>query len=124
LSTGSTRNVNWGFRQTVPVPADYDGDGITDLAVYQLNAGNWYIWPSGGGPGITAKFGGLGVIPVPSDYDGDGKADLATYYRAAGTWSIRLSRTGTTRTFNWGWSAAIPAAPQYYINKHFYPTLP
>ena len=33
----------WGWSTAKPVPGDYDGDGIYDLAVYDTATGKWYI---------------------------------------------------------------------------------
>jgi len=34
---------NWGFAGAIPVPGDFNGDGISDLAVYNPADGKWYI---------------------------------------------------------------------------------
>ena len=33
----------WGVSGDVPVPADYDGDGVTDVAIYRPAFGHWFI---------------------------------------------------------------------------------
>jgi len=64
---------------------DLDGDGKTDIAVYDGATGNWLAVGSSVGPvGITA-FGGTGFKPTPGDYDGDGLTDAGIYEVATGT---------------------------------------
>jgi len=75
------------------VPGDYDGDGIADLAVYDGNAGLWYIISAQGAPiAWAAPWGGAGLEPVRGDYDGDGISDLAVYDVNAGLWYIINAR--------------------------------
>jgi hypothetical protein len=45
----------------VPVPADYDGDGRTDLAVYRASTGFWFIRS-----GATFAWGDPSRLDVPA----------------------------------------------------------
>ena len=61
-------------------PADYDGDGTMDSAIWKAddpNQGIFYINDLFGNR--TIPFGLAGDIPLPSDWDGDGRADAAVY---------------------------------------------
>jgi len=82
-----------GLQGDIAVPADYDGDGITDAAFYRPSDGKWRIRPTGApasGPvtPIVVAFGTATDIPVPADYNGDGKADVAYYRPVSGKWFI------------------------------------
>lgn len=68
------------------VPADYDGDGIDDLAVWRGTAptgpgGGMFIWYGSSDNTVhEVDFGVQGDNPtVVGDYDGDGTADPAVY---------------------------------------------
>jgi len=64
-------------------PADFDGDGKSDIAVWRAGAANeagFFILQSSDQTVRTELFGQDGDDPsVAGDYDGDGKADPAVY---------------------------------------------
>jgi len=78
-------SVQFGLPTDKIVPADYDGDGRTDIAVWRENPSNpdranFYILQSSTGTVRTEQFGRTGDSPIAvADYDGDGKADPAVY---------------------------------------------
>jgi hypothetical protein len=81
----------------VPAPGDYDGDGVTDVAVYGPDTGLWVIQRSSDDGLTQATLGGTGYRAVPADFDGDGKLDVAVYQIATGAWSYLSSSQSTLR---------------------------
>ncbi len=105
-----------GTTTALPVPADYDADGTTDIAVYDYNSQNWQIALSKMGfdlakalnninrYGFNIVWGDKGDLPIKGDYNGDGYADLILYHEAENdldnsVWKIKLlgPDTGGTR---------------------------
>jgi hypothetical protein len=54
----------WGASDDTPVPADYDGDGQTDVAVYRPTTGEWLVRPSSGASPWSVVFGQTGDVPL------------------------------------------------------------
>ncbi len=63
---------------------DYDGNGISDIAVFRRSSGLWAI------RGITSfYFGGASDMPTAADFNGDGTSDTAIFREGSGLWAIR-----------------------------------
>lgn len=80
----------------IPVSGDFDGDGKTDLALYQEATGTWQIRFSGSEYGLleVPGLGGSGLTTLAGDFDGDGKDDPVIYNEATGDWKVWKSLSG------------------------------
>jgi hypothetical protein len=68
-----------------PPPADFDGDGRTNISFYRRSTGIWWIKDA-----PLVDWGGQpSDIVVPADYDNDGRSNIAVYRRATGIWYIQ-----------------------------------
>lgn len=109
----------FGAKTDKLVPADYDGDAKTDIAVWRPSDGIWYYLKSSTiATGSTTQlgsfqFGANGDIPQPADYDGDRKADFAVY--RSGSWYIHNSQSNTLSGYGWGTATDQPATSPYRI---------
>ena len=106
-SNGATRVEYFGLPTDITVPADYDGDGKADIAVWRPSNGFWYYISSRDKSFNSYQFGLIGDKPVPGDYDGDGKTDFALFRPSNGTWYIQQSTKGF-RAEQFGLSTDIP----------------
>ncbi|HMP89954.1 MAG TPA: hypothetical protein PJ991_07125 [Kiritimatiellia bacterium] len=104
-------------KPSAAVMNDYNGDEVSDLAVFRPATGQWYIRPVAPGPNIVFGFswGGAGMIPVVGDFNGDGFGDLAVFNPPNGRWYIRDIRNNATIAWNvsWGASDMIPVPGDY-----------
>src|SRR5205814_1549869 len=113
--------TNFGLSSDVPVPADYDGDGKTDIAVFRPSEGRWYVNPSGGG-GLSVTDWGVSTDRVePADYDGDGKTDLTVFRPSEGRWYIHRSSDSTLSFTDFGLSSDLQLSLPTALRKAFYP---
>jgi FG-GAP-like repeat/FG-GAP repeat len=117
---------NWGTWfgaetfATTPIPGDYNGDGKTDIAVFQPSSATWFIFaPLPSSPGVRViQFGQpFGDIPVPADYDGDGKTDLAVYRPSTAQWFI-IGSTAGPRVVSFGQADVDIPVPADYDGDH------
>lgn len=108
---GSSRGLQFGTPSDKPVPADFTGDGKTDVAFYRAPEAKWYVLRSEDDAYFAFPFGAPDDIPAPADFDGDGKADPAVYRPSESTWYILRSSDSqiTTAVFGIPGDRPIPA---------------
>jgi len=110
--------AGWTGLGDTPVVGDFNGDGISDPAIWRANTGVWIIPMS---PAFTSyefrSWGASGYIPIAADVDGDGTSDLGYWNPATGTWGFLQS----TESFSyasplfwaWGNPGDIPVMADY-----------
>lgn len=82
---------------------DYDGDGVSDIAIFREDSGLWAV------RGVTrAYFGSAFDLPVSGDYDGDGTSAIGIFRSRSGLWAIR----NLTRLY-FGRASDIPTPEDY-----------
>ncbi len=125
----SQSRIPFGISTDRPVPADYDGDGIIDIAVWREtgnpmpNRAYFYILRSSTNTLQSSIFGTTGDDPsIVGDYDGDGKADLAVFRPNANTpcgsnrsvWFYRPSSQNVDFLYTcWGVPGDVPVAGDF-----------
>lgn len=109
-------NYNWGWRNCDFVPGDFDGDSVSDFAVFDRSTSNWFIYSLKRNLVLYwyKNWGFSGVTPVGGDYDDDGKSDLTVYNEPTGYWYVLFSGGGYDIFGPWGGSGAKPVIGNYW----------
>jgi hypothetical protein len=97
---------NWGLANDVPIPADFDGDNITDYNVVRNQGGKkfWYCYNPVKDTHTVNQWGLTTDKAVTGDFDKDGLADRAVIRIQSGTlaWYVQQSSNLQLRAFFFG----------------------
>jgi hypothetical protein len=101
------------FRPNNRHTSDFDGDGLTDLAVFRPADNSWYAKQSSNSLLFIRQFGASGDRLAPGDYDGDGRTDIGVFRPSDGTWYLLNSSNGALRVRQFGTSDDLPVPGDY-----------
>ncbi len=93
---------------------DFDGDEISDIAVWRPGSGMWYILLSSTNfdfnEHVAYQLGLPGDRPLTGDFDGDRLTDLAVWRPSNGTWYFRTSMSAynVISSTQWGLNGDTP----------------
>lgn len=94
--------VSFGPADSVPVPADGDGNASDTVAVYSPSLGRFFFRNanSEGSANLTVNFGPTNstLTPLVGDWDGVGADTVGLYERAGGRFLLRNANTSGTAT--------------------------
>ena len=112
---GQTFNVTQAAPGVTPTrkPADFDGDGRTDLSIFRPSNGQWWVNRSSNGSSFATAFGISTDRLAPSDFTGDGRTDHAFFRPSTGEWFILRSENFTFFAFPYGTNGDIPSPGDY-----------
>ena len=100
----------------VPFQGDFNGDGLTDLAYYNLSTATWYMDESKQGVVTSFPLGNAANtnVPVVGYFDPNLPEEAAIYtiVNGQGTWSINTANAGV-RTVAFGSAGDIPVPGDY-----------
>ncbi|MFA5788031.1 MAG: M23 family metallopeptidase, partial [Actinomycetota bacterium] len=78
--------------------ADFNGDGISDYAIYRASEGKWFVKSGPSGDAFISfgvQHGGqLDDVPLVGDFNGDGISDYAIYRASEGKWFVKSGPSG------------------------------
>ena len=96
--------VGSGTAHDIPLAADFDADGKTDLTVYKPATAQWFVLKSSTSSVLVSTWGIAGStdIPMIGDYDADGSTDLAVYRPTTAQWFIKQSSDAVPMVTTWG----------------------
>jgi hypothetical protein len=76
----------FGCPGDIPLPADYDGDGAAEMAIFKPGKNLWLVSTNKENVFIFENFGHAGDMPVVADWDNDGTSDIAIFRPRTGLW--------------------------------------
>lgn len=92
---------------------DYDGDGKTDLSIFRLSNGQWWLRRSSDGDSRVFQFGDANDRIVPADYTGDGKTDVAIFRPSTNEWFVLRSENTSFYSAPFGTAGDVPVPGDY-----------